>query len=101
MSPECVYPLRDAIFPTRERENSLFKKKPSKKAVFFFFWGGGIYFFFGAETAKHATKAYAESPESEIPAKFFTDMGEKCGEKMAKFFADWGLFFFLGGGIYG
>ena len=29
-----------------------------------------------------------KSPESKIPAKFFADMGEKCGEKMAKFFAD-------------
>ena len=29
-----------------------------------------------------------KSPESEILAKFFTDMGEKCGEKMAKIFAD-------------
>ena len=29
-----------------------------------------------------------KSPESEIPAKFFANMGEKCGEKMAKNFAD-------------
>ena len=29
-----------------------------------------------------------KSPESEILEKFFADMGEKCGEKMAKFFAD-------------
>ena len=29
-----------------------------------------------------------KSPESEILAKFFADMGEKCGEKMAKCFAD-------------
>ena len=29
-----------------------------------------------------------KSPESEILAKFFADMGEKCCEKMAKFFAD-------------
>ena len=29
-----------------------------------------------------------KSPESEIQAKFFADMGEKCGEKMANFFAD-------------
>ena len=30
----------------------------------------------------------ATSPESEILAKFFADMGEKCCEKMAKCFAD-------------
>ena len=30
----------------------------------------------------------AKSPESEIMAKFFADMGEKCGERMATFFAD-------------
>ena len=29
-----------------------------------------------------------KSPESEIAAKIFADMGEKCGEKMAKYFAD-------------
>ena len=29
-----------------------------------------------------------KSPEREILAKFFADTGEKCGEKMAKFFAD-------------
>ena len=29
-----------------------------------------------------------KNPESEILAKFFDDMGDKCGEKMAKFFAD-------------
>ena len=29
-----------------------------------------------------------KKPESEIPAKFFADMGEKCGEEMAKMFAD-------------
>ena len=32
--------------------------------------------------------SYAEKPESEILAKFFADMGENCGEKMAKLFAD-------------
>ena len=29
-----------------------------------------------------------KSPESEILAKFFANVGEKCGEKMAKYFAD-------------
>ena len=29
-----------------------------------------------------------KSPESEILAKFLADMGEKFGEKMGKFFAD-------------
>ena len=29
-----------------------------------------------------------KSPESEILAKFFADMGEKCGEKLAKNFTD-------------
>ena len=29
-----------------------------------------------------------KSPESEILAKLFADMGENCGEKMAKKFAD-------------
>ena len=29
-----------------------------------------------------------KSPESETLAKFFADMGEKCGEKMANFFTD-------------
>ena len=29
-----------------------------------------------------------KSPESEILAKSFADMGEKCGAKMAKLFAD-------------
>ena len=29
-----------------------------------------------------------KSPKSEILAKIFADMGEKCGEKMAKIFAD-------------
>ena len=29
-----------------------------------------------------------KSPESEILANFFADMGEKCGERMAKIFAD-------------
>ena len=32
--PRFFYPLRDAIFPTRERENGLFKENPSTKAVF-------------------------------------------------------------------
>ena len=32
--PQFSTPLRDAIFPTRERENGLFKAKPSTKAVF-------------------------------------------------------------------
>ena len=36
----------------------------------------------------------ATSPESEILAKFFADMGEKCGEKMAKFFAAFSSFNF-------
>ena len=27
-------PVQDAIFPTRERENGLFKEKPSTKAIF-------------------------------------------------------------------
>ena len=31
-----------------------------------------------------------KSPESEILAKFFANMSEKCGEKMADFFADFG-----------
>ena len=35
-----------------------------------------------------ASNLVPKSPESEILAKFFADMGEKCGEKMAKFFAD-------------
>ena len=35
-----------------------------------------------------------ESPEREILAKFFADMGEKCGEKMAKFFAGFKSFNF-------
>ena len=30
----------------------------------------------------------ATSPESEILAKMFANTGEKCGEKMANFFAD-------------
>ena len=34
ISEPDFYPLRDAIFPTRERENGLFKEKPSTKAVF-------------------------------------------------------------------
>ena len=29
-----------------------------------------------------------KSPESEILAKFFADMGEKCGKKRANFFTD-------------
>ena len=29
-----------------------------------------------------------ENPESEILAKLFADIGEKCGDKMANFFAD-------------
>ena len=29
-----------------------------------------------------------KSPKSESLANFFVDMGEKCGEKMAKCFAD-------------
>ena len=29
-----------------------------------------------------------EIPESEIQAKFFADTGEKCGEILAKIFAD-------------
>ena len=29
-----------------------------------------------------------KGPKSEILAKFFADMGEKCGEKLAKYFAD-------------
>ena len=32
--PRFSAPLRDAIFPMRERENGLFKEKPSTKAVF-------------------------------------------------------------------
>ena len=31
---------------------------------------------------------YAEKPQERNSGKFFADMGEKCGEKMAKFFAD-------------
>ena len=32
--PPIFYPLRDAILPTRERENGLFNEKPSTKAIF-------------------------------------------------------------------
>ena len=32
--PRIFYPLRDAIFPTREREKGLLKEKPSTKAIF-------------------------------------------------------------------
>ena len=32
--PRFSTPLQDATFPTRERENGLFKEKPSAKAIF-------------------------------------------------------------------
>ena len=39
------------------------------------------------QTQKHAN-VMPKSPESEILVKFFPDMGEKCGENLAKNFAD-------------
>ena len=39
ISEPRFYPLRDAIFPTRERANGLVKQKPSTKAFFPFLRG--------------------------------------------------------------